>query len=196
MSARSQILDAVRAARPAAVPLPDVAAAVRAFARPAGDPVARFTAAARAAGAVVVEGQRAEVPRLIAEAYPAARVIVSVAAGIAGTAPLVDDPHALAGIDLFVCEGAFGVAENGAIWIPASHAGLRAALFLAPHEVVVLDRTAVVPDVHAAYAHLDLGTEAFGAFVAGPSKTADIEQSLVIGAHGPKTLTIVLVEEG
>jgi L-lactate dehydrogenase complex protein LldG len=31
-------------------------------------------------------------------------------------------------------------------------------------------------------------------FVAGPSKTADIEQSLVIGAHGPKSLTVLLID--
>ena len=97
--------------------------------------------------------------------------------------------------DLFVCEGTLGVAENGAVWLPASRLGgsRRAALFLATSVVVVLDRRLVVPDLHAAYATLDVAAEPFGAFVAGPSKTADIEQSLVVGAHGPKSLTVVLV---
>ena len=34
----------------------------------------------------------------------------------------------------------------------------------------------------------------FGVFIAGPSKTADIEQSLVLGAHGPKTMTVFVIE--
>jgi len=59
--------------------------------------------------------------------------------------------------------------------------------------VIVLDRATIVPTLHAAYSRLDMTNEAFGTFVAGPSKTADIEQSLVIGAHGPKVLTIILV---
>jgi L-lactate dehydrogenase complex protein LldG len=194
MSAREEILRAVRAARPAATPLPDVRTLARAFAPAADDLAARFIAAAQAAGARIVRGRRGELNRLVAEAYPEARVVVSAATGIAGSTPLVDVPAELAGIDLFVCEGLFGVAENGAVWMPASRTGVRAALFLAPHEVVVLDHDAIVADLHEACARLELRDRCFGAFVAGPSKTADIEQSLVIGAHGPKTLTVILVE--
>jgi hypothetical protein len=95
----------------------------------------------------------------------------------------------------FVCEAVLGVAENGAVWLPGSRVSDRAALFLATHVVVVLDRSAIVDDLHSAYARINVASDAFGVFMAGPSKTADIEQSLVIGAHGPRSLTIVLVEE-
>jgi L-lactate dehydrogenase complex protein LldG len=47
--------------------------------------------------------------------------------------------------------------------------------------------------MHQAYDALTFGRAEFGTFIAGPSKTADIEQSLVIGAHGPRSLTVFCI---
>ena len=47
--------------------------------------------------------------------------------------------------------------------------------------------------MHQAYQQIDTGKEGFGVFIAGPSKTADIEQSLVIGAHGARSLIVYII---
>lgn len=104
------------------------------------------------------------------------------------------DPHDLADLSLFVADAALGVAESGAVWLPLSRVTPSAALFLAEEVVIALDRREFVWDLRDAYARLDVRAEAFGTFVSGPSKTADIEQSLVIGAHGPKRFTLVLLD--
>ena len=57
-----------------------------------------------------------------------------------------------------------------------------------------LDKKDIVATMHHAYKKIDIEREGFGIFIAGPSKTADIEQSLVIGAHGARTATIYVVE--
>ena len=104
-------------------------------------------------------------------------------------APEAGDP---ARLDFAVLEGAPAVAESGAVWVVPPDARSRAAAFLAQHLVLVVPRDAIVHELHQAYARIDPAAAAFGCFVAGPSKTADIEQALVIGAHGPRSLHVLL----
>ena len=195
-SARERILVAVREARPAPVDAPDVGSAVAGFDVPAGDIAARFIEAARGSGARVVRGARHDVPILIAAALSGATRILSAVPGVASSIVLPGERKLLADLDAFVCEATLGVAESGAAWLSVPDAMQRAALFLAAHLIVVLERRAIVAHLHAAYARIDLRAQSFGVLVAGPSKTADIEQSLVIGAQGPMQLTLLLVDDG
>jgi L-lactate dehydrogenase complex protein LldG len=92
-----------------------------------------------------------------------------------------------------VLPGNFGVAENGAVWITESGMGDRALPFICEHLLLVLPLTEILSNMHEAYERIGDLKYDLGTFIAGPSKTADIEQSLVLGAHGPKSLTVILV---
>ena len=100
------------------------------------------------------------------------------------------DGLSLAEVDVLEIDGAFGVAENGAIWLTEEALPHRVAPFICQHLVIHVQK--IVPNMHAAYEELTHQTTGFGLFLAGPSKTADIEQSLVIGAHGARSLTVVI----
>ena len=101
-----------------------------------------------------------------------------------------------AGLELAVLAGEFAVAENGGVWVLERRLTRRAPLFLARHVVLVVSRHSLVPDLHAALERVASDPEdGYGVLVAGPSKTADIERTLVIGAHGATTTTVLLVGE-
>ena len=101
-------------------------------------------------------------------------------------------PHDLEDLDVLVLESSFGVAENGAIWVNDSQLPMRILPFITKHLVLVLKKEMIVTLMHQAYQKLDSADTDFGVFISGPSKTADIEQSLVIGAHGALSLTVFL----
>ena len=96
----------------------------------------------------------------------------------------------LADVEVLEIDGEFGVAENGAIWLKEEALPHRVAPFICQHLVIHVQK--IVPHMHAAYEELKKPSSSFGLFLAGPSKTADIEQSLVIGAHGARSLTVVI----
>lgn len=98
----------------------------------------------------------------------------------------------LASVDLAVIAGTLAVAENGAIWVNEQQMVNRILPFIAQQLIIVVEKNSIVPTMHHAYGAINVAETGFGAFIAGPSKTADIEQSLVIGAHGPAGLKVIL----
>lgn len=195
LASRADVLAAVRRACHAQARLPEDDERLG-DARPVWP---RFAHSVASAGGRCIEvGESAALGAALAalpELARAKRVYSALPAqpGSAFAANELVDPRRLAGLDAALLPGAFGVAENGAVWVEASSLPLRAALWLAEHLVLVVPAASLVPDLAAAYALLRFEGPGFGTFVAGPSKTADIEQALVIGAQGPRSTTVVLV---
>lgn len=86
------------------------------------------------------------------------------------------------------------VAQTGSVLVTARSAGGRALSVLPPHHVVIARRDQLVSDLPAAFDLLKKkyadAYPSFISFITGPSRTGDIERILVLGAHGPKRLTI------
>lgn len=99
----------------------------------------------------------------------------------------------LESIDRAYIEGSIGVAENGSVWLYENQIKNRLLPFICQHLVICLNINKIVPNMHEAYQQVDVAKEGYGVFLAGPSKTADIEQSLVIGAHGARSLLVYLI---
>lgn len=96
-------------------------------------------------------------------------------------------------VDRAYLKATLGVAENGSVWLYEAQMGNRLLPFICQHLFILLDKATLVDNMYQAYQKLQVQETGFGVFIAGPSKTADIEQSLVIGAHGARSLTVYLV---
>ncbi|MCI9846379.1 lactate utilization protein C [Flavobacterium pectinovorum] len=105
-----------------------------------------------------------------------------------------DDPHTLQNVELAIVKGHFGVAENSAIWVTDDILGQRVAPFIAQYLAIIVNKNDILPMMHQAYKRIGNLEYGFGTFIAGPSKTADIEQSLVLGAHGARGLIVFLLD--
>jgi L-lactate dehydrogenase complex protein LldG len=195
-TSREQIVGSLRSHRLETVELPDLD---RDWIR-YDDPVRQFSTVVRAVGgrAVVVDSDREiEVELEKTRAYADARNICSLVPGVRKANVVldtVDDVHELEDVDFFIAPGHFGVAENGAVWVTDEVSKHRGLYFITQHLALVVPASEIASNMHQAYERLAFSEPKFGLFISGPSKTADIEQSLVIGAHGARSLTVVLVK--
>ncbi|MFZ6010631.1 MAG: LutC/YkgG family protein [Bacteroidota bacterium] len=189
MNSREKILSTVLAHQPSLSPLPvtDIPSDTK------HDVLEKFKTMLVSIGGAIVETDNIDaIKEFVNRNFTTARRVISLVPGMF-TAPLPADPHALEDVDVAILPGQFGVAENGAIWITDSAMGDRALPFICQHLVLVINRNDIVHNLHEAYQTIGSTHYDYGTFIAGPSKTADIEQSLVLGAHGPKGLVVVLV---
>lgn len=118
-------------------------------------------------------------------------------AGVAGWATAPDgggQPHGLADVDLGILTAEIAVAENAALLLSAKSLPERALAFLAQHLLVLVPTGVLLPDLVTAQLRLPSPPPHHLTWMSGPSKTADIEQTLVIGAHGARSLIVIAYE--
>lgn len=159
------------------------------------DPVEVFIqTATTAAGAKVIRMKEGDdINDLIRQAYPEAKTIASNVPGVKAdrNPDEVATPRDLDGTDVSVVQGTIGCAENACIWIPQTMEQ-RAVCFIPEYLVIIVESKNIVSNMHEAYSRIEMPELGFGAFISGPSKTADIEQSLVYGAQSSCGVTIIL----
>jgi L-lactate dehydrogenase complex protein LldG len=193
MANRDDILAAIRRNKPAPSPLPELP-------KTEPDPQglkSRFCEQALLGGAEWMEGDGIEDWSVfLRERYPDCRRAVTTLPNIVGEtiSPLdpAEEARSLADVDVAILPGRWAVAENGAVWLDESAMGARVLPFITQHLILLINSAHIVENMHQAYARIEIGKEGFGVFIAGPSKTADIEQSLVKGAQGARTALFVL----
>jgi L-lactate dehydrogenase complex protein LldG len=105
-----------------------------------------------------------------------------------------DDPHSLQDVELNIIKAHFGVAENSALWVTDDVLGQRVSPFIAQYLAIIVHKKDIIATMHQAYERIGNQEYGFGTFIAGPSKTADIEQSLGLGAHGARGLIVFLLD--
>ena len=201
MSARDDILSSIRARRLAEAPKPTP------YLRPVaeGDPVKQFVDRARAVATELrVLDSMADVPGAVADILRAKNMAARVhlppdaelgalalapALTVENTAPGPDD-CALAIVP-------FAIAETGTLAYPARADSPASWHFRAGLEIAVVRVANILPQMEDVLARI----RANGAlphtinFVTGPSRTGDIEQTLELGAHGPKALAVLIVKD-
>jgi L-lactate dehydrogenase complex protein LldG len=194
ISSREKILQAISHAKPRQ----GVAEEMQVFsvARSA-DCIHDFINTVQSSGGRIVRVKNMELPRQdLMQTRESGKRVENRVAGLAEIDSSIEgskDAMGLADIEKVFVKSTLGLAENGAIWLSESEMGSRLLPFICQHLVVILEEKDILPTMHEAYEKIAGTDPGFHVFIAGPSKTADIEQSLVIGAHGPRSLLIYLI---
>jgi len=190
MEARNKILEAVAANRPTSVELQAIDSSIVVQ---YADVFGQFKSVLESIGGKVIAIEQVQqVQQGIQKEKQTGKFIVNTIPefGDVDESLTALSAQQLVSVEKAYIKGHLGVAENGSIWVAESSMINRLLPFICQHLVLVLERKDIVATMHHAYQQLNTFKEGFGVFIAGPSKTADIEQSLVIGAHGARSLVV------
>ena len=194
MTTREKILQALLQNQPPLSELPDISL----FKGTSDDIVRRYMDVFKSIGgsSFLVE-DLAAVKLSVAENYDSAKRIVTTLPELSVHFELISataDPHSYSDVELAIIRAHFAVAENGAVWLTEEVMGQRIIPYICQHLAVIVTAESIVPNLHEAYEKIGAGNYGFGGFIGGPSKTADIEQALVLGAHGPLSMTVFILK--
>ena len=195
MSSRETILAAVKQNQPPLSPLPDISM----FKVTEVDIVAKYADTFTGIGGQIFRfAQLDAIGKVVPEHFDTGKRIVTTLHELSDFAELISaesDPHSYDDVELAILKARFAVAENGAVWLTEDVMGQRIIPYICQHLAVVVTEISLVSTMHDAYEKIASEDYGFGGFIGGPSKTADIEQALVLGAHGPLSMTVFLIKE-
>ena len=99
-------------------------------------------------------------------------------------------------LEVGITEAECLIARTGSILLNTRSAGGRRLSVLPPTHIVIADENQIVPSLNDALIKLDLDQDiwSYATIISGPSRTSDIEKQLVLGAHGPKKLIVILLK--
>jgi len=194
MNTREKILEAVLKNQPASTVLPDISK----FKGDRNDLVQKYIDVFKTIGgnSFLVDNM-VSLKTFIKQNFDTTKRIVTTLNELADDFELIDrtvDPHSYENIELAIINAHFSVAENGAVWLTDELMGQRIIPYICQHLAVIVNAETIVPTLHEAYEKIGSGDYGFGGFIGGPSKTADIEQALVLGAHGPLSMTVFIMK--
>ncbi|MGP1379075.1 MAG: LutC/YkgG family protein [Prevotella veroralis] len=158
--------------------------------------IKQFIETSHKVGSEVIEAKAGEdLNELIRKAYPEAQVLASNVKGIKVdlNPDMVSEAQDLNGTDVGIVEGDIAVAENGCVWVPQTMKE-RVVCFVSENLVILVHRDKIVNNMHEAYRRIHMTEYGYGCFISGPSKTADIEQALVMGAQAARGVTVIIVD--
>jgi L-lactate dehydrogenase complex protein LldG len=193
MNSRERILQGVLENKIPAMPVPDISM----FKGDQNDTVRQYMEVFKTiGGSVFLVDDLNEVKTSISEQFDITSRVVTTLPELSPGFELLStavDPHTYEDVELAVIRAHFSVAENGAVWLTDQVMGHRIIPYICQHLAVIVEAESIVPTLHEAYERIGIGDYGFGGFIGGPSKTADIEQALVLGAHGPLSMTVFIL---
>ena len=162
------------------------------------DKVAQFIKISEEVGGKVKQiNKEDDLGEVVKALYPNAKTFASNIKEVQNIVQLnpdtVQEAQDLNGTDVAILAGEWGVAENGCIWVPQTMKE-KAVCFISEELIITLHEQNIVNNMHEGYKKVCVPDSGYGCWISGPSKTADIEQSLVMGAQAAKSVTVLLIK--